>query len=67
MSLGPGHLEGYREAAKYVDKILHGANPAELPVAGVTQIALSVRRSTLAKLGLPLPPDITARVNDWLD
>src|SRR5262249_37085281 len=67
MSLGPGHFEGYYEAAKYVDKILHGANPAELPIAGATQFTLSVRRSALAKLGLSLPPDITTRVNDWVD
>jgi putative ABC transport system substrate-binding protein len=67
MSLGPGHFEGHYEAAKYVDKILHGANPAELPIAGATQFTLSVRRSALAKLGLTLPPDITARVDDWVD
>jgi putative ABC transport system substrate-binding protein len=67
MSLGPGHFEGYYGAAKYVDKILHGASPAELPITGATQFKLSVRRSALAKLGLTLPPDITARVNDWVD
>jgi putative ABC transport system substrate-binding protein len=67
MSLGPGHLEGYYGAAKYVGEILQGADPAALPVAGATQLTLSVRRSSLAKLGLTLPPDIAARVNDWLD
>jgi putative ABC transport system substrate-binding protein len=67
MSLGPGHFEGHHGAAKYVDKILQGANPAELPVAGATQFTLSVRRSLLSKLGLTLPPDVTARVNDWVD
>jgi putative ABC transport system substrate-binding protein len=67
MSLGPGHFEGYYGAAKYVDKILHGANPGELPIAGATQFTLSVRRSALTKLGLTLPPDLAARVNDWVD
>lgn len=67
MSLGPGHFEGYYGGAKYVDKILRGANPAELPIAGATQFVLSIRRSTLAKLGLTLPLEITARVNDWID
>lgn len=67
MSLGPGHLEGFYQAAKYVDKILHGAYPAELPIAGATQFTLSVRRSELANLGLTLPPEITARVNEWID
>jgi putative ABC transport system substrate-binding protein len=67
MSLGPGHFEGYNGAAKYVDKILRDANPAELPIAGATHFTLSVRRSALAKLGLTLPADIAARVNEWID
>jgi putative tryptophan/tyrosine transport system substrate-binding protein len=67
MALGPGHLEGYYGAAKFVDQILRGANPAELPIAGATQFTFTVRRSTLAKFGLTLPPEITARVDEWLD
>jgi putative ABC transport system substrate-binding protein len=67
MALGPGHFEGYHGAAKYVDKILRGANPADLPVSGATQFTLSVRRPALARLGLNLPPDVSARVNDWID
>ena len=67
MSLGPGHLEGFYRAAQYVDKILHGAIPGELPIMGSTQFTLSVRRSALAELGLTLPSDITSRVNEWID
>jgi putative tryptophan/tyrosine transport system substrate-binding protein len=67
MALGPGHYEGYHDAAKYVDKILHGARPADLPVAGPTQLTFSVNRSALRMLGLSLPPDIAARVSDWID
>jgi putative tryptophan/tyrosine transport system substrate-binding protein len=67
MALGPGHLEGFYGAAKYVDKILRGANPAELPIASATQFTFTVRRSALAKLGLTLPADLTARVNEWLE
>ena len=67
MALGPGHYEGYHGAARYVDKILRGANPADLPVAGPTQFTFSVSRSTLEKLGITLPSDVSARVNDWLD
>jgi putative ABC transport system substrate-binding protein len=67
MALGPGHYEGYHGAATYVDKILHGANPADLPVAGATQFTFSVNRSALAKLGLSLPSDINGRVNNWLE
>ena len=67
MALGPGHLDGYHGAAKYVDEILRGANPAELPIASPTQFTFTVRRSALTKLGLALPPDLTARVNEWID
>jgi hypothetical protein len=54
-------------AAALPIKILRGANPADLPVAGATQFTFSASRSALAKLGLSLPPDSNARVNDWLD
>jgi putative tryptophan/tyrosine transport system substrate-binding protein len=67
MSLGPGHYEGYYGAAKYVDKILHGANPADLPIAGPTQFTVSVNRTALNNLNLSLPPDLAARVDEWLD
>jgi putative tryptophan/tyrosine transport system substrate-binding protein len=67
MSLGPGHYEGYYEAAKYVDKILVGADPAEMPIAGPTQFTLSISRSAFAKIGLSLPPELVARVNEWID
>src|ERR1700730_11140356 len=67
MALGPGHYEGYYGAAKYVDKILRGANPADLPIAGASQFTFSVSRSALRRLGLSLPADISDRVDDWLD
>jgi putative ABC transport system substrate-binding protein len=67
MALGPGHFEGYHDAAKYVDEILQGANPAELPVKGATQFTFSVNRPALRQLGLSLPPDVNARVTDWFD
>ena len=67
MSLGPGHLEGFYDAAKYVDKILHGATPGDLPVAGATKFTFSVSRSALARLGLTLPDDVRAKVSEWLE
>ncbi len=67
MALGPGHYEGYYGAAKYVDNILRGANPADLPISGPTQFSMSVNRTALHKLGLSLPSDLTARVNEWID
>ena len=67
MALGPGHYEGYYGAAKYVDKILHGADPAKLPIAGPTQFTMSANRTALNSLGLSLPPDFDARVDEWID
>ncbi len=67
MSLGPGHRQGDIDAAKYVDQILRGANPAELPIAVPTELVFTVSRSKLDQLGLTLPPDISAKVNDWVN
>ncbi len=67
MSLGPGHYEGYYGAAKYVDEILRGADPAKMPIAGPTQFTLTVSRPALAKIGLSLPAELAARVNEWID
>jgi putative ABC transport system substrate-binding protein len=67
MAVGPGHYEGYHDAARYVDKILRGAHPADLAVAGPTQLTFSVNRPALQKLGLSLPSEVAARVSDWVD
>jgi ABC-type uncharacterized transport system substrate-binding protein len=67
MALGPGHYEGYHDAAKYVDEILHGANPADLPIAGPTHFTMSANRTALTKLGLSLPSDLAGRVNEWVN
>jgi len=67
MALGPGHYEGYYGAAKYVDRILHGANPADLAIAGPTEFTMSANRTALKNLGLSLPPDLAGRVDEWID
>jgi putative ABC transport system substrate-binding protein len=67
MALGPGHYEGYYGAAKYVDRILRGANPAELAIEGPTQFTMSANRTALKQLGLALPPDLAAKVDEWID
>src|SRR5258708_34978288 len=65
MALGPGHYEGYHDAASYVDKILRGAHPGDLAVAGATRMTLSVNRAALRKLWLSLPAAIAAPADDW--
>ena len=67
MAIGPGHQEGYYGAAKYVDMILRGASPADLPVAATKSVDFSIGRKALERSGLSLPPDLRDRVNDWLD
>jgi len=66
MSLGVGHLEGYYRSAEYVDKVLHGANPADLPIAPPTNLIFSVSRSALQHIGITLPMEINGRVTEWL-
>jgi putative ABC transport system substrate-binding protein len=67
MAIGPGHLEGFHGAAKYVDQILRGANPADLPVAATKRIEVTVNRSALDRLGLTLPKEVSDRVTEWVD
>jgi ABC-type uncharacterized transport system substrate-binding protein len=67
MAFGPGHYEGYYGAAKCVDRILRGASPADVPIAGPTEFTLSANRTALKNLALSLPPDLVARVNEWID
>ena len=67
MALGPGHYEGYYAAAGYVDKILRGASPADLPIASPTEFTISANRTALKNSGLSLPSDLAARVDEWID
>ena len=66
MALGVGHLEGFYRAAGYVDKILRGADPADLPIALPTELIFSVSRSALRDTGMSLPKDMNDRVTEWL-
>lgn len=67
MAFGPGHYEGYYGAARYVDRILRGADPRDLPIAGATQFTFTISRRALNELNVRLPDDVSARVNDWRD
>jgi len=67
MALGPGHYEGYHDAAGYVDRILRGANPADLAIAGPTRFTMSANRNALRQLGITLPDDLAAKVDEWIE
>ena len=66
LSYGPDPLDQYRQAAGYVDRILRGAKPADLPVQQSSKVELVVNLKTAKALGVALPPSLLARADDVL-
>jgi putative ABC transport system substrate-binding protein len=60
MSYGPDTADIFRRAADYVDRMLKGANPAELPVQQPTKFQLVLNLKTANALGLTVPPSLLA-------
>jgi putative ABC transport system substrate-binding protein len=67
MSYGVNMADIFRRAATYVDKILKGANPRELPIEQPTKIHLAINRKTAKALGLIIPRNLVIRADEVID
>ena len=67
VSYGPDYLDQFRLAASYVDRILKGEKPADLPVQAPTKYKLVINLKTAKALGITMPPTLFATANEVIE
>ena len=67
MSYGIDQVEMFREAASYIDRILRGAKPADLPVQAPTKYTTVLNLKTARALGLDVPPSLLLRADEVIE
>ncbi len=67
MSYGIDQVEVWRQAALYVDRVLRGANPADLPVQAPTRYETAVNLKTAKALGLTVPPGLLVAADEVIE
>jgi putative ABC transport system substrate-binding protein len=67
LSYGPDVVDSYRRAATYVDRILRGEKPGDLPVQFPTKFERVLNRKTAKALGLAVPPSILLRTDEQIE
>ena len=67
LSYGPDPVDTFRNAASYVDRILRGAKPGDLPVQLPVKYEMVVNRKTATALGLAIPPSILLRADEVIE